>query len=216
MYETKPFLTKAPYPDCKMVSGPREVQAHTCAKVFINNSQRGVDYQLYNADSHTPVGKAVLSEMEGEKIVFLTDPISRTASFYVIATKQLSAMGCSRQMENKVTIHTEEENGFGLKAKVKEGVVMLTWKAKTPEGGERFEILRSEQNGEFALANTLKGKGISSVAKEYMYTDRLAKKGLNKYRIRQVNVEAVAIYSAIVEVELESNNVIQLQTAGEL
>ncbi len=199
-------LTVVPYPEQKVVRGSRVIPANTSTHVYVDGSQCGVAYQLYSADSHMPVGKAVLSDKEGGTVQLPTGRISQSVSFYVIATKQLSAMQCSKLMKGKVTIHTEDIFKFNLNTEVADNAVMLSWFAKTPEGGERFEILRSVSDNEFSVIGMLKGKGVSSIAKEYKFIDRLACAGVNKYRVKQVNVEGIVMYSPIIEIELEEVN----------
>jgi hypothetical protein len=74
----------------------------------------------------------------------------------------------------------------------------LTWQTTTEKNNAQFQIERS-QNGEiFSKIGEVKGRGNSNVEQNYTFTDASPVKGINYYRLRQVDFDGTETISKTV------------------
>jgi Secretion system C-terminal sorting domain len=75
---------------------------------------------------------------------------------------------------------------------------LLSWQTTTEKNNAQFQIERS-QNGEiFSKIGEVKGRGNSNVEQNYTFTDASPVKGINYYRLRQVDFDGTETISKIV------------------
>lgn len=92
-------------------------------------------------------------------------------------------------------------------AKSKNTMVYLDWKTATESNNDYFQIAYSQDGRHFVNIGTVKGQGTSQAAKNYTYTHQRPVKGLNYYRLRQVDFDGACTYSAVVSVEIEMKEI---------
>ena len=85
-----------------------------------------------------------------------------------------------------------------FKATVKEGLVVLDWQTASEQSNDRFEVERINKDGEFETIGTVKGFGDSNELLSYQFIDKQPFKGINYYRLRQVDYDGQFEYSGIV------------------
>lgn len=98
-----------------------------------------------------------------------------------------------------------------LTAKKKENNVVLNWGTVTEINNSHFEIERSDNGKDFKTKiGTIASAGNSSSVKNYSIVDASPIKGLNYYRVKQVDNDGKFSYSniAVVNFERENSNVI--------
>lgn len=89
-------------------------------------------------------------------------------------------------------------------ASVSGKTVVLNWTTATELNNDGFEIQRKFENGNFEAIKFVKGKGTTSEETEYRYVDQSATKGLNTYRLKQIDFDGSFSYSKEIEVSMLS------------
>lgn len=75
----------------------------------------------------------------------------------------------------------------------------LEWRTASESNNSHFEVLRSKDGGNFVKIGQVAGKGNSSVATNYSFTDRSPLAGVNYYQLKQVdNDGTAATYTPVV------------------
>lgn len=89
-------------------------------------------------------------------------------------------------------------------AKLVNKVVQLDWKTATESNSSHFEIERSINGYQFENIGRVKAAGNSNSITSYNFTDRLPVKGMNYYRLKQVDLDGVFNYSEIRKAEIKT------------
>ena len=82
--------------------------------------------------------------------------------------------------------------------------VLLDWKTATESNSSHFEVERSINGFEFEKIGIVKAAGNSNSISSYDFTDRLPIKGMNYYRIKQVDLDGKYTYSEIRKVDIKT------------
>ncbi len=85
----------------------------------------------------------------------------------------------------------------------KDNKVFLNWTTQTESNNKLFEVERSEDGIDFAKIGEVKGKGDSRTAIDYDFTDPHPKKGINYYRLKQINYDGSSKHSSIFYLDFE-------------
>ncbi len=83
-------------------------------------------------------------------------------------------------------------------------VVLLNWKTSSETNSSHFDIERSMNGFSFEKIGEVKAAGNSNTVSFYNFTDRLPVKGMNYYRLKQVDLDGKYSYSEIRKVEIKS------------
>ncbi|HVU94211.1 MAG TPA: T9SS type A sorting domain-containing protein [Puia sp.] len=83
-----------------------------------------------------------------------------------------------------------------------DGSVVLKWETAMEKNNDHFEIERSVSGGDFATIGEVRGVGNSDVLTDYAFTDPAPVAGVNSYRLKQVDIDGTATYSAVVAIEV--------------
>jgi len=67
--------------------------------------------------------------------------------------------------------------------------VQLKWSTASEINNRGFEILRSENGIDWEALDFVNGVGNSTATNFYQYTDRFPKKGINYYRLKQIDFD---------------------------
>lgn len=80
----------------------------------------------------------------------------------------------------------------------------LQWSTATETNNASFEIERSANGVNFTKIGALNGAGTSSSVTQYTYTDAAPFVGTNYYRLKQIDVNGVFVYSEAIAVSAKS------------
>jgi hypothetical protein len=83
--------------------------------------------------------------------------------------------------------------------------VLLNWKTATEANSSHFEIERSINGYQFEKIGTVRAAGNSNTITSYDFTDRLPVKGMNYYRLKQVDLDGSFLYSETRKVEIKTD-----------
>jgi Secretion system C-terminal sorting domain len=79
----------------------------------------------------------------------------------------------------------------------------LSWQTATEKNNAKFNIERSENGETFSKIGEVKGKGTSNVEQNYSFTDATPIKGINYYRLRQVDFDGSESVSKTVSINFD-------------
>ena len=96
----------------------------------------------------------------------------------------------------------------------KEGKVLLNWNTTAEENSSRFDVEGSADGQQFYKAGSTLAKGGNS--SQYAFTDALAKKGINYYRLKMIDKDGTFDYSKIISVNVKNAaaSVVDIVTAN--
>jgi hypothetical protein len=81
--------------------------------------------------------------------------------------------------------------------------IALNWSTATEKDNDRFEVQRSRDGRSFETVGTVKGNGNASTLHNYSFQDKSAAKGVNYYRLRQVDYSGTSEMSRMIKVSAE-------------
>ncbi len=85
----------------------------------------------------------------------------------------------------------------------------LTWQTTSETNNSGFEIQRSKYGEDWQTLAFVEGKGTTNEKQSYEYIDRFPEKGVNYYRLKQLDHDGASSYSDVVAVALESAGLTQ-------
>jgi hypothetical protein len=78
--------------------------------------------------------------------------------------------------------------------------VKLEWKTASELNGDRFEIETSKDINQFYTIGTVRSRGNTVTEQQYSFTDNIPVKGVNYYRLKQVDIDGRVVYSNTVSI----------------
>ncbi|MDX5348961.1 MAG: hypothetical protein LPK19_17150, partial [Hymenobacteraceae bacterium] len=81
--------------------------------------------------------------------------------------------------------------------------VKLNWQTASEKDNDRFEIERSTNGKDFVAIGMLKGNGSTNTLTDYTFTDAEPMRGLNYYRLKQVDFDGTSEYSKVIALSSE-------------
>jgi len=90
-------------------------------------------------------------------------------------------------------------------ARKRENSVLLSWETAQEQNSKNFEIERSSDGRSYKRIGSVTAAGNSSTNTGYSYIDEMPLKGLNYYRLKQIDVDAKFTYSAIAKVNFDAS-----------
>jgi len=81
--------------------------------------------------------------------------------------------------------------------------IELKWNTASEKNNDHFDIERSSDGKNFEKIGIQKGRGTTSVSSDYQFLDKNAQKGLNFYRLKQVDFDGKNVYSQVIKVSTE-------------
>ena len=94
---------------------------------------------------------------------------------------------------------------LSFNASLKNKVVQLDWKTSSETNSSHFDIERSTNGFSYEKIGEVKAAGNSNTVSYYDFTDRLPVKGMNYYRLKQVDLDGKYSYSEIRNVEIKTD-----------
>jgi Lamin Tail Domain/Secretion system C-terminal sorting domain len=88
-------------------------------------------------------------------------------------------------------------------ANTKNSKTNLTWQTASEKNNAHFDIERSNDGDVFSKIGQVKGNGNSTVTQNYQFTDATPAKGINYYRLRQVDFDGTESVSKTVSVNFD-------------
>ncbi|NJO25153.1 MAG: T9SS type A sorting domain-containing protein [Bacteroidia bacterium] len=88
--------------------------------------------------------------------------------------------------------------------KQRDGKVRLDWTTSTEINNSGFEIQRSKEGSVWTKIGFIQGAGNSTTERNYAYTDNLPAKGINYYRLKQIDIDNKFKFSEVKTVLFES------------
>ena len=86
----------------------------------------------------------------------------------------------------------------------------LQFSTATEQGNDYFSIERSSDGTRFEAIGQVRGAGDSNVPQDYVFKDEQPLKGLNFYRLRQVDFDGQYTYSPVASVSFEQSSGVHL------
>lgn len=121
-------------------------------------------------------------------IVFLSNNDELDAGYYMTALPvHLKELAIKKDAQNKTTY--------------------LNWETSTESNNKGWEIQRTYESNQWETIGWVAGSGNSSAGKYYYFTDPRPKKGLNLYRLKQLDLDGKVSYSEIKQIELLSDEI---------
>jgi hypothetical protein len=87
-------------------------------------------------------------------------------------------------------------------AQLKEGTVDLAWHSVMEKNFDHFEVERAAGNTNFNSIGEVRGDANSEVTESYAFADAAPSPGVNYYRLKSVDLDGNAAYSAVVTVDV--------------
>lgn len=88
--------------------------------------------------------------------------------------------------------------------------ILLEWSTSAEINNSHFEIERSVNSKDWEVIGTVEGQGNSQILNSYELLDEKANKGINYYRLVQVDFDGATEYSKVVSVLMEAGNPISI------
>lgn len=82
-------------------------------------------------------------------------------------------------------------------AKIEKEIVVLDWTTASELGSDFFEVQRSTDGINYAAIGRVTAAGNSNVLRRYAFNDNQPLRGMNYYRLRQVDIDGTETYSPI-------------------
>lgn len=89
-----------------------------------------------------------------------------------------------------------------FEAAQKEKEVKITWATATEEDNQGFVVERSSDGVNFVSIGKVDGKGTTNMKQDYLFTDTNPLKGINYYRLKQVDIDGTVTYFKIASVNM--------------
>lgn len=86
---------------------------------------------------------------------------------------------------------------LGFTAKVQKEVVVLDWSTASELNSDFFEVQRSTDGFNYTALGRVTAAGSSNVLRRYAFNDNQPARGVNYYRLRQVDIDGSETYSPI-------------------
>lgn len=83
--------------------------------------------------------------------------------------------------------------------------VLLRWQTTMENNNDHFEVEHSADAAAFKFLTSVASQGDSRLRQDYQAVDASPYRGLNYYRLKQVDKDGIAIYSKIVSVDMSTN-----------
>jgi Lamin Tail Domain/Secretion system C-terminal sorting domain len=88
-------------------------------------------------------------------------------------------------------------------AKSNNSTTKLLWQTASEKNNSHFAIERSNDGEAFSKMGEVKGNGTSLTTRDYQFTDATPYKGINYYRLRQVDFDGTENFSKVVSVSFD-------------
>lgn len=188
-----------------VVNPANELPGTKRVRLYYSNADFA-DLQSY-IPALTTHGQLVVTKYDGPDEDGMYDPTGGTLTFIPASEITTGTAYGSRYLEFDVDgfsefwIHTGTEpipvvlGYFGVKQVNHTG--LLNWHTVTEQNSHHFEVERSTDGSRFIQIGSIPAAGNSSQLRKYQFIDQLPEKGINYYRLRQVDNDGQWKLSAV-------------------
>ena len=94
---------------------------------------------------------------------------------------------------------------LSFNANLKDKTVLLDWQTANEINSSYFDVERSIDGFRFEKIGQVKAAGNSTTTRYYQFTDPLPVKGMNYYRLKQVDLDGTSSYSEVRKIEIKTD-----------
>ncbi|MDX1699908.1 MAG: T9SS type A sorting domain-containing protein [Melioribacteraceae bacterium] len=167
-----------------------------------------VQISFVPADGASLVGSPVV---DGSKLTAVIKP--NMPSFRILAEADdiLDDFETPKSAANYISIPLTVPVEFAsLRANAKNKTIELEWSTSVELNNDHFEIERSDDSRNFSKVADIRGAGFSESTLNYSFVDKNPVRGINYYRIKQVDFNGEFSYSETVSARYEDEGTISL------
>lgn len=97
-----------------------------------------------------------------------------------------------------------------FEGKTTESGINLEWETASEINNSHFDVERSSNGKTYQAIATVRGRGTTSTTSNYSLTDKLPQKGLNYYRLKQIDFDNTTSYSKTIAVKWDASETVEL------
>lgn len=140
----------------------------------------------------------MLSECEVQSICDVVNDPNKTTDIHDNMT------GCDTESEVEAACSAIPIEMLYFNANKTKGIINLTWSTASETNNEGWNIQRSNNGHTFETIAWIEGGGNNRDINEYQYNDTKPNKGLNVYRLEQVDFDGITSYSKYKSIYIEA------------
>ncbi len=185
-------LTQLSFPSLNSIAGSMTIAANTSLPSLLGFSS------IFTINGPLVIsGNNSLPECEAQSICNYLN-----ASPPLPATINNNASGCNNRNQVVTACAAAPVELISFKGKKDDNEVLLTWQTATEKENDFFEVEHSTDGSNFKAIGKVTGKGTTAAPNNYSFRHAQAQKGINYYRLRQVDLDGTYAFSPIVSVEI--------------
>lgn len=139
-----------------------------------------------------------------------TDGATCANSAQIMADVQAAGLDCAAAEAAAVVCNPLSTELVSLDARLEGRTAVLTWETATETNNQGFEIQRSRDGFEWQTINWQEGSGTTNTLNAYTYTDYNTYRGINYYRLLQLDFNGTSAYSPAVSITTTAVNTIDI------
>jgi hypothetical protein len=132
----------------------------------------------------------------------LATPVAAGVEVNAIAFSTASGSGNTSEF-SYVTTTVLPVQFLSFDAELKGDKVLVTWTTAQERNASHFEVQKSTDGQNFRTIGSVTARGNSSTKVNYSFTDNSVEAGVSYYRLRQVDLDAKAIFTRVVPIRNE-------------
>ena len=129
------------------------------------------------------------------------------ASGFYLTALTIDESGNTSELSETAVVPVELSS---FSARVEKSSVILSWTTVTETENLGFEVQKSFGDQEFVACSFVKGHGTTTTPHSYSFTDVEAQPGLNRYRLRQIDLDGTVTETDVVEVNVTPPSTLRL------
>jgi uncharacterized protein (DUF1501 family) len=94
-----------------------------------------------------------------------------------------------------------------------DGTVLVSWQTEQESNSSHFEIEKADAQGSFVKIGRVNAEGYSSTTKRYSFTDTIPFRGINQYRLKQLDRDGAFSYYGPVAVRVNRKSSLTVQAS---
>jgi len=152
----------------------------------------------------------VLTQDENFDQFIQTDGMTCSSAAQIMADLQTAGIDCAAAEVAAVVCNPLSTELVRLDVRLEGRTAVLAWETATETDNQGFQIQRSRDGFDWETIAWQEGNGTSSTLNAYIYTDYNTYRGLNYYRLQQIDFNGAFAYSPTVIIETRTVNTIDV------
>ncbi len=152
----------------------------------------------------------VLTQDENFNQFIQTDGMTCSSATQIMADLQAAGIDCEAAEAAAVVCNPLSAELVRLDVRLEGRTAILEWETATETNNQGFQIQRSRDGFEWKTIGWQEGNGTSSTPNTYSYTDYNTYRGINSYRLQQIDFNGSFTYSPAVVIETNAVNTIDV------